>query len=188
MLNSNESSQHNSEKVSKHKKIASSYVESSETHIELQIENIKSGRDQEIKKLQSKIFSMRKNLSKAKILDKFIRKTKSDRKTIISILDQLSYAPVYKNRRSLEMISNLMKIKAKVFLKLFMSKSPELATALDTLQKKHPLLLIYLNHIFKNNRIWKSCFDRASKLETLLEKCYFDKQNRSSLKGNYSVD
>ena len=102
-------------------------------------------------------------------------------------LELLSYDEVYKHRKSLKLIFKMMKVKRKEFFKWMFGKKSKLKKRLQKLKDEHPLIIKYLNWIFKGSQEYSEHLNISNDVERAYEQCYFDCGNKEHVKGIFPL-
>ena len=117
---------------------------------------------------------------------KKINKTRNiDKKNCEMVLRKFTYEKVLKNKKSLKKILHIIGLSTKDFFKMMIYNKKQLKQKLNELKKWNPLIIKYLNWIFKDSKIYNEKINISNKLERTYEKCYFSKNNLDFIKGNY---
>jgi hypothetical protein len=126
---------------------------------------------------------IKKFRSKAKVVDKVIQEKAMDKTQISLVLTHLGYDRIYEHRKSLKSIFKLMDIQKKEFFNLFAHDHVKLKKQINDLKERHPLIIKYLDHIFKDSVYWQKHLDESNEFETAYRESHFNKGDKQKIKS-----
>ena len=128
--------------------------------------------------------------NKNKVIKSIQAKNSLIRKNHIKkILSEISYDEIKKFSKALKKILFFMKnVKTtQEFFTLYYFEKKDLQDKIKQMKCDHPLLIKYLNFIFKNSEEWKLNFNVSEKIESLYEETYFLNVSKNGSSDNIQI-